>query len=639
MDMASTFRYQPLDEPSKQIRLVNLDPGASDEDEITCTLCTADASSVSYAALSYTWGDPNATSPIILNGQPFQITSNLRSALQVLRRQGREWNTKRLLWIDAICIDQANDHERGQQVQLMKSIYKSAHHVFIWLGNYHEAEDALVLSPASNWGFDSLEPGNLTTTQQAFQLALSLSNGYNVADGIGGYLHGISPPNLDPYCWAYLSRLYRRPWFERLWVVQELAVARKAVVLCGECMIAWETLEGSARAIGAHIRSRDRSMVGQLPFIYNLCHVNVTIPSILRVDRTDILSLIHRFRHSKATDPLDRLYAIKNLLETEDSDISIDYATPVEDAYRNWAIKRIQRTKSLDVLSICTDSSRRSGAQPFEWSSWVPDLRDLSGVDANLFFHSNGIRPDERNLEFAASGRTKCVEALFPFQEGSSPFLCVRGIFVGQIVKIMYECGILGIPVLSSKLVSVVAKWEEEVTGHFTHSLGSITSLDTAFIDALFRGQVSFGEEGNLPTLQTRYKVWRDHAPIPAEFEPSMSQEERLKAYLGHFETIIALMISNSQMFITSRGSIGVISSKCHATVGDDVYVLLGGNTPFVLAEMKPTAVLLGSEEELQSRSGHKQVIGPCYVHDFMDGQAIASWRNGDLKLEDIIMF
>ena len=86
-----------------------------------------------YVALSYCWGDAHTTREIIVNGCSRHVIVNLEAALRQLRdshciKQGFK------LWADAICIDQSNLEERGQQVGRTRDIYFLAWHVFIWLG-------------------------------------------------------------------------------------------------------------------------------------------------------------------------------------------------------------------------------------------------------------------------------------------------------------------------------------------------------------------------------------------------------------------------------------------------------------------------------------------------------------------------
>ncbi|KAK6825785.1 heterokaryon incompatibility protein-domain-containing protein [Apiospora arundinis] len=88
-----------------------------------------------YAALSYVWGDAADTEEIVVDGQPFQVTMSLNSALQqfglTYTRNGRK---SLFLWADAVCINQQDLAERGQQVSILELIYSKATLVISWLG-------------------------------------------------------------------------------------------------------------------------------------------------------------------------------------------------------------------------------------------------------------------------------------------------------------------------------------------------------------------------------------------------------------------------------------------------------------------------------------------------------------------------
>ena len=101
--------YKPLQSSRREIRLLYLAPGRELIAQPSCRLqkvCMS--SSPAYEALSYTWGDANVTKPIQVNGRTFQATVNLEAALRYLRRPEKT----RILWVDAVCIDQNNIQER-----------------------------------------------------------------------------------------------------------------------------------------------------------------------------------------------------------------------------------------------------------------------------------------------------------------------------------------------------------------------------------------------------------------------------------------------------------------------------------------------------------------------------------------------
>lgn len=123
--------YEPLIHGESQVRLLTLHPGQFDED-IRCSLHTASLTSKpQYEALSYVWGDAADTLPVIVGGHEKQVTTNLEAALRHLR-----WQEKpRILWIDAICINQDDIEERSAQVPMMGDVYRQATSVIVWLGH------------------------------------------------------------------------------------------------------------------------------------------------------------------------------------------------------------------------------------------------------------------------------------------------------------------------------------------------------------------------------------------------------------------------------------------------------------------------------------------------------------------------
>lgn len=124
------FQYSPLDSRKGEIRLVTLLPGKTG-DAIRCTLSTACLDNApKFTALSYVWGNPSETKPIILDGKPFAITVNLEAGLQVIRKRWR----RSVLWIDAICINQKDDQEKNTQVPQMRRLYSEAPKALVWLG-------------------------------------------------------------------------------------------------------------------------------------------------------------------------------------------------------------------------------------------------------------------------------------------------------------------------------------------------------------------------------------------------------------------------------------------------------------------------------------------------------------------------
>lgn len=134
------YRHLPL-EGADSLRLLRLNPWRED-DEISWSLIhTTLANCVPYEALSYAWGSSSLTETLNLDEGGIAsddihmaITKNLKEALVALRLT----EGPRHLWVDAVCIDQANVKERNHQVAQMGTIYANASRVVVWLGMQRE---------------------------------------------------------------------------------------------------------------------------------------------------------------------------------------------------------------------------------------------------------------------------------------------------------------------------------------------------------------------------------------------------------------------------------------------------------------------------------------------------------------------
>ncbi|KAH8732592.1 heterokaryon incompatibility protein-domain-containing protein, partial [Phaeosphaeriaceae sp. PMI808] len=112
------------------IRLLHIIPGETGE-QLQCELVAADISSLpEYQAISYAWGDPTPSETILLDAQFTRISSQLFDILSHVRQQ----DGLRMVWLDALCINQTDDGEKGTQIGLMPLIYRSACRTLIWLG-------------------------------------------------------------------------------------------------------------------------------------------------------------------------------------------------------------------------------------------------------------------------------------------------------------------------------------------------------------------------------------------------------------------------------------------------------------------------------------------------------------------------
>jgi hypothetical protein len=188
-----------FDEARTQFRLLYLKPLAEEEPRIRCNLEVAslsDETSGKYEALSYVWGDQADTLPILVNGVEFRCTRSLHGALQRLApEQG-----SRVLWADAICIDQTDNGERARQVQHMQWIYTNAAAVLAFLGD----------------PFDGLD------IALDYLTVAAMSDAHPNPTGHPPLRAGKSKMDArDERLGVYLIRFFALPWWNRIWTVQE----------------------------------------------------------------------------------------------------------------------------------------------------------------------------------------------------------------------------------------------------------------------------------------------------------------------------------------------------------------------------------------------------------------------------------
>lgn len=216
--MTELFKYSPLDLAGRSFRLLMLHQGTASE--ISCDIFEASLepdSAMPYEALSYAWGSTDQSETITANGKILHVTKNLFSALEHLRHK-----ESRILWIDAICIDQTNLQERGHQVGQMSDIYRQADQVLVWLGP------------------STYETKVLMERLGKLQRSVSKPADWTNADFLGRQWLEVEQKNYLDYAALTdiqrcgLTSLLHQPWFNRIWIIQEVANARAAAVCCGQ---------------------------------------------------------------------------------------------------------------------------------------------------------------------------------------------------------------------------------------------------------------------------------------------------------------------------------------------------------------------------------------------------------------------
>ncbi|KAF2822906.1 hypothetical protein CC86DRAFT_258786, partial [Ophiobolus disseminans] len=262
-------RNPPIDATAGQIRLLRIAHPSKQDEALRCTIHTAELNmGPPFFALSYMWGslvDPKHT--IWINGEPCEVSQNLFNFLCTFRND--PFNTHDIyLWIDQICIDQMNFAERNSSVLLMPRIYRQAIHVIQWLGS---------------------DPGMMEAAAE-FQTTKSISS---------------------------LTTLLDNRYFTRLWIIQEVLLAKRVKVLCGS---QWLDFREMAE------RAQEQEKVADLR---SDTDVRQTSRLLLR-DGTfkrqgrSLNHCLRRYSANHCVDARDKVYGLLGLVR-EDEQVPVDY--------------------------------------------------------------------------------------------------------------------------------------------------------------------------------------------------------------------------------------------------------------------------------------------------------------------------
>ncbi|KAK1830700.1 heterokaryon incompatibility protein-domain-containing protein [Podospora conica] len=371
------FQYTPLASPTTHFRILHLQPSPADLltpwDSIllrgTLLASPIDAPP-EYQALSYCWGDATPADSIVVDGAVLRITASCAAAL---RRMLKGMAGGRMIWVDSICINQAGDDaalaERGAQVAMMDRIYRGAAQVNVHLGEGDEGTEAAceAVKKLLLCSVKSLLPGP--------------QKGYFVKKhrALAEEVLACTPE----YPYGKLYGLFRRPWFERYWVIQEVVLARKVNFYCGKHLL----LLGSIIAATDFSRlplSDELSLTASHWRAYTLYYTSAQMwirqredpsanPGVPRPTLAQVIlppAILY-----EATRPEDKVHALYGICKRLGYDLPApDYTKSLATVYTEAAraILAQDGPQALDALLQNACESRSGWSQNIP--SWVPNL-------------------------------------------------------------------------------------------------------------------------------------------------------------------------------------------------------------------------------------------------------------------------
>ncbi|POS70226.1 hypothetical protein DHEL01_v211380 [Diaporthe helianthi] len=324
--LTSEYQYPPLAAESDHIRILDLFPGEEDA-PIRARLDTCSLSDrPSYEAISYAWGSKTDNAVVIICEGGVDYNIEIPKSLHMALKRLRHHSEHRSMWADAICMNQADNEEKNHQVRLMRKIYQKATVVDIWLGD----DDNIPCR-----GKSLLEVINqISQRQQAL------------------------PPPEDRETWTALRRFYDRPWFTRVWCLQEAILALSAKIMLGEHSTSWKHVGLTARMVyDAPMWLRLRSDSDASRGVYHTVIMYWLSHRIKVQQYTPFLEILRCTRKFLASDFRDKIYGILGI-PTTDSDpdagdpfLEPNYTKTLPEVYIKCASVIVQKTQSLRLLS------------------------------------------------------------------------------------------------------------------------------------------------------------------------------------------------------------------------------------------------------------------------------------------------
>ena len=659
MQVIGAFEYPPLPGPD-YIRLLHLEPTSDDPLELRGQLKVHKLDAhCEYEAISYAWGDfPKCDRPLFLNNQVLKITLNLYAALMAYSYPDRT----RVLWADAICINQADNVEKGHQVAIMSDIYSKAQTVQIWL---------TLASKAATEAMKFME--DLSLQAESF--------------GISGVDQPRLPPDLptvtvssrkardliDDAIKAHVDYLISRSWFNRVWIVQELTLAVKLVVSCGQSRMNWtpfaqalEILRGAFRKVP---QGKARWRMSWVKPAWGLVHLRDAFRLLDQHGTRDhhaMTNLVGRQMSNKAcTDDRDRVYAMLAMTKSPYA-MTPDYEKTVAEAYTEFT-QRYSPNTQIYWAGLCRRQPRPSSEnvdagtksnepQVIDLSdrvflpSWVPEFRPSLNLawaspfngtynvakGAPYWFLSHPFIPSAMCVTgtiFDVIGYTT-----WAYRPNSAPYCKTEPGFYFSVMNQLQA-----IPCFTSKSgplsggVEIVTldqssqrKFEPTseplwliLAKTLTGGVGDCPGAgDMLSMYSMFES-LQHLNPGSLAWLTAIWDCFAKHCLAPtgevfqhvllktlgAKAKPLNEEARIAQGFLTHLANILV----PNRLFITVDGHIGLAPRDVRG--GDIVAILNGCHMPYVV---RSAGKVKFKEEPLK---GALQVIGPCYLHGIMNGE------------------
>lgn len=599
--------------------------------------CTRIEDAPRFWAFSYAWGDCKDKLPIVIDNHTFFITRNLWMLL---------WNHVRLIehhleaklaapnfrvryiWVDSICINQDDLKERRHQVQIMDRIYSKG-----IVGVFVDNDDKKV---AHTIGALALKYGSMGKGQLPSKRAYAVHPAENC----------ISISELD---WIALHDFFSKPWFKRMWVVQEFFLSKLQDTMIrihtlplrptSLYLLASRVFETQQQCLTG---SQTAEMFQGIKEYLSLFELKIDLQQNLHNKHPPclFLTLLWMFRDRLSTDPGDKIYALLRLfrsLEVEGSSSSsanpreldinhliVDYGVEVEDVYASFVKATVLGTQSFNIICACQAPSTLT-------RSWIPNWAEswqrFSLLTRNMYRYL-GLPSKPQNRQFYRASGSRAASAIF---SDDLKRLKVAGIYHGRIIYVLESppCTQLKDQPPLGWLVSAFINLPNNIQQLIINAYNQLGHPVTSNLD-VSTGHIIADWANGMTGGQAYIDESRAYDPAYYYQNLSLDWHDLTRTYTpegengsdeGSRDLRFYQLAHKRKLFVDQTGHFGLTSD--FTEVDDIVSVLLGCDDPVILRS-------LGEDKY--------SVIGEAYVHHLMDGEALDAYERGNSNLVEFTL-
>ncbi|KAI0418994.1 heterokaryon incompatibility protein-domain-containing protein [Xylaria grammica] len=501
----------------------------------------------------------------MVEGTEAELTDNLFDAITRIRHE----TELRYLWVDALCINQQDGAEKTAQVDMMHRIYSDCEQCYMWLGNVDTAAmgtTELEALEAAKGALDAIRL--LAGVDPDYRLPLSLATKAQQAKA--GHA---------------IRLLMDSPWWSRIWTVQEATSPKKATVLWGPFSIPWSLMKDAAeKMIRGHYPPAERLDIHNL--VGNYSFFTAPILGLIWASKWAVrphppLKMLWRFRYRESTDPRDKVYVILNLVAEGTnplpSVLTSDYTLNTAVLYRRVMLDLLRNERGLRPMIGLRGERKSVPGLP----SWVVDW---------------SRQPEKFNIA--------------SFWEHSNFWLC----YTADRGLPMLDLGALTSPDQGEEVLNVNGVFFDKIlvcSGTIARDEGE-ERLYNMVAEVIAKALV---EE---PRYRVISEVYWQGALVDIIEGNHVNSEDVIESVSGDAYWR-AQMLRYQRLFITENGAVGLGPSQ--TSIGDEVWVLSGGRSPFLLSPLRVNDAVLGTRDS----SYHYTFRGDVFIPGVMNGEAVGS--------------